>query len=527
MSPTAHPSTARRLLLAVVPLVLAVVFLATGDRQRAAVTGAVAVALVAAIALGVPVERWLGRGVGAILHVVGLVFSTLVGLALVAVGAVLRLGGFDPLTPSSLQGNQWHRSVDTEESDRLSDAPFGVERSDLESPRRKARRDGRRGPVRSLVLAVGTVAALVLADAGVGVAWRALADRDATSLDASPSVNLSGRVVTVHDPRADLPAMAGASWADAYFREVQLTPSSYWPFTETRPGSFSGKYVNVVGWERRSYRPVGVGSGSPVVWMFGGSALWGEGQRDGFTIASYVARRAEASGLPVVVRNFGQRGWTHFQEMLLFEQLLASEPLPDVVVFYDGGNEVNAQSLSVKGVPTHVLVDQYAALISGGIPDDASDATPDDDTPWSIAWKAYTDASAIRRGVKWLRATLAGDAGASGLDRADTPSSSPRPLYTPTSQDASNAVKVYRRGRSLSQYLARRAGVAPLFVWQPLRGTAADAEAAGEIDAPTVNLSNALAGHEDVFIDSMDTNEDGARLVADRLWDEIARRLRG
>jgi hypothetical protein len=368
---------------------------------------------------------------------------------------------------------------------------------------------------------VGTLTALVLADLGLGLAWNALAPVDDQADVVVDGLNFSGEGETVADPRAQLPAMEGSPWAEEYFREVQLTPSSYWPFTESRPREFDGEFVNIEGWARASYESPEAGDDAPVVWMFGGSTTWGEGQRDEYTIPSYLARIAEAEGEPIVVENYGQRGWTHFQEMILFEQLLAAGPAPDVAVFYDGTNEINAQSLSVKGVPSHTFVEQYAELISGGVAEEFT-APPVEPGPATRAWRAYVEGSAIQRLVRtvddWTSPSVGASTGARTQDAGGD-------IYVATPEDAEAAVEVYERGRAMTLHLAERAGVEPLFVWQPLLGGAVEDRAEELVSSPTVNLGDALDEHPEVFVDGAHTNERGAELVAERLWRELAPKL--
>ena len=388
-----------------------------------------------------------------------------------------------------------------------------------------------------LALALGSVVVVVLADLALGTfverVWPPVVESVVESVVAD-SINVSGTQETVADPRAGLPAMAGSPWAEEYFREIQLTPSSYWPFTETRPESFEGEFVNIDGWERRSYVSPGVGGDAPVVWMFGGSTAWGEGQRDEFTIASYLVRIAEREGFPIVVRNFGQRGWTHFQEMILFEQLLADEPAPDVAVFYDGANEINAQSLGAKGVPSHTLADQYAELISGGFADEFATEEPAP-SPGAVgaAWDAYTETSAVRQAVDWLRASFVAPAGASESTRgrsagdADPDSRETQQLeYLKTISDAQRAIGVYERGRDLTISLAELHEVQPLFFWQPVTVGAPELWAIDHLSDPTVDISDSLDARMDVYIDGGHTNEEGASLVAERIWVDLERQLR-
>ena len=91
------------------------------------------------------------------------------------------------------------------------------------------------------------------------------------------------------------------------------------------------------------------------VWFFGGSALFGDGQRDDHTIPSEFARLAEADGIPVEVRNYGRPGVAMWQELQLFEQTVAAGQKPDLVVFYDGFNDLAWQmNLDLSAEPTNV-----------------------------------------------------------------------------------------------------------------------------------------------------------------------------
>jgi hypothetical protein len=515
--------TWRRWTPVLVPSALALVVLALGHPVRAAVLAAVAALVAVLILFGVPVDRYLARVGHLVAHAVSVVATGLVGLVLVVVGGCLWLVGADPLTPRSLQGNGWLPAAPAAASDRLAASPFGLEPG---SPATGVPDPRFRVYVRRTVLALGTVAALVLADVGLGLAWERLSGSGTRAEGQVDAVNFTNTGPTVEDPRADLPAMAAYPWAKAYFREIQQTRNSYWPFTESRPLSYRGTYVNILGWDRKTYVAPDAGPDVPVVWMFGGSTAWGEGQRDDHTIASELSRAADAAGMPITVKNYGQRGWTHFQEMVLFEQLLAQGPAPDVALFYDGANEVNAQSLTVKGVPTHTLSDQYAERLTGSAP--VGVQTTAGPGLWSQAWDAYRQHAATQKVVGFIDDHVFQPAGAvaatgSGRDaRSDT--------YNTTIEDAQRAVAVYERGRAITGFLAHEHDVDAVFLWQPMKAGGPQAWTNDHVSAPTVNISDALEDHLDVFIDGSHTNERGAEIVARRIWREIepkARRLEG
>ena len=69
--------------------------------------------------------------------------------------------------------------------------------------------------------------------------------------------------------------------------------------------------------------------------------------------------------------------------------------------------------------------------------------------------------------------------------------------------------------------MAEEYGVELAFFWQPVMAGPAEIWANENISAPTINVSDALDDHQDVFIDGGHTNEEGARIVAERLWREL------
>jgi hypothetical protein len=504
--------------------VVAAVWWWLGHRTQALVLVGVAAVLAVLVAAGLPVQRWLGRFVDLVVRAVSAVLSVGVGVLLVVGGWASRLVGVDPLRGRRRRYTGWQPATPAATSRELASATYGVDRPDLNA-------DVRLRPAWRVVLgavprAVGVVVLLLTANLLVGLG----VDRFQESAPAALTdvINVTGAAPVVDDPRADHPSMADSPWAEEYFRDVQRTPFSYWPFVESRPLTYSSEYVNIDGWDRRTFRPPGVADGqAPVLWMFGGSTTWGEGQRDDFTIASHLARIADREGVPLLVRNYGQRGWTHFQEMILFEQLLAEGPPPDLAVFYDGANEINAQSLSVKGVPTHTLVDQYAeALLGNAVAEEVRAPAPTRNAAQQ-AWDAYVRVSAVHQLVRSVQTYLDPPAGATTTpDRAvgrdaDGDGARGTTSYSKTIDDARNAVEVYERGRDLTLHLARTYDVRPFLYWQPVVQGPTEVWAARNVGPPTIDISDALDGNRHVYIDGGHTNEEGARIVAERIWADL------
>jgi hypothetical protein len=77
------------------------------------------------------------------------------------------------------------------------------------------------------------------------------------------------------------------------------------------------------------------------IFVFGGSTMFGDNARDDYTIASFIARSLAAGArVPVDVINFGQEGFSNTQEALLLAEQLRQGNTPDLVIFYDGINEI-------------------------------------------------------------------------------------------------------------------------------------------------------------------------------------------
>ncbi|MCB1038265.1 MAG: SGNH/GDSL hydrolase family protein, partial [Acidimicrobiales bacterium] len=293
---------------------------------------------------------------------------------------------------------------------------------------------------------------------------------------------------------------------------------------------FTSPYLNIRGWERLSYEPEGDRSAMPVVAMLGGSTTWGEGQRDEYTIASWLARFAERDGVPLVIHNYGQRGWTHFQEMILYEQLLALGPVPDISVFYDGANELTTQSLLDVAVPSHTMAYAYAERLTGKTVATEFLQQPATRAPWSAAWEAYQEHSAIDKLAGLLRGEPAGaaprqDDGAPGDGFTSGQEENEDGLisnYDITDQDGIDAGKVYERGKALTLEISRTYGVEPLLFWQPMAQDVRPQQLArAELTDSTIDISGVLQDHREVFIDAVHTNEEGARMVAEAIWKHL------
>ncbi len=93
------------------------------------------------------------------------------------------------------------------------------------------------------------------------------------------------------------------------------------------------------------------------VFAFGGSTMWGEGAPDARTIPAYLqAQLAPHLNRPLCVTNYGQRAWVSTQSLVKLIIELQRGHVPDVVVFYDGYNDVYAGYATGRvGVPENFL----------------------------------------------------------------------------------------------------------------------------------------------------------------------------
>ena len=373
-----------------------------------------------------------------------------------------------------------------------------------------------RGALRVVPTVVGCLVLVLVGDLVIG-ALLGRGDAPAPPPDllvAGPTDEVASDEV---DPRIDVPAMGGVSWSEDYWNQFHSLDYEVVPFLYTFQADSDLPYIKVRNGIRHSYQQADLPADAPVVWFFGGSAMWGEGQRDLYTIPSQFARVAEAEGVPVRVVNYGERGRTHWEEMIRFERALVEDGAPDLVVFYDGANDINVQNAAVGGLPGPEA-DPTIFRTSG----EQRDAVP---PPLSAPEPARADTwyDAVMENSVLLRL-----AGGLGLESPASADDSPV-----ASQDdlVQRTLEVYARGQSLSGALALRSGVEPMYFWQPQFATAVPdgppAQVAASLRPPTIDLSDAFEGYESdaVYLDGVHTNELGAELVARAMFPHVLEEL--
>ncbi|MBL8776556.1 MAG: SGNH/GDSL hydrolase family protein [Acidimicrobiales bacterium] len=373
------------------------------------------------------------------------------------------------------------------------------------APVRPPRWSGRRHRV---LVGFGVVLALLVADLALGAVLSATGVREGPRGDTRRQVEQAVSATMAAPPLADEP------WVEEYRQaliDYQLGGGTYTPFLVRGPRAFTSESLNTTEDERLSYTPA-AGEGEPLrVAFFGGSVMFGVGQRDEHTIPSEVARLAEEEGIALEVDNYGLPGWVSWQEVQYLERLLARGDQYDLIVFYDGFNELLVQGTGYSPDPTHLGADVMDRFAS-----DYHAEHEEDPGLWDGASELAT---AYRRnsGIALLLGEAVPDPTASqgGLRRATA---------TPEEQ-ADAAIDIYGRAIALANALGDAHDTPVRFFWQPAKAGWPD-ELIDRLPDGVIDVSHALDGREDeVYIDEVHTDEVGARIMAEALWAEIGPEL--
>ncbi len=324
--------------LAVAPLVLAIGLLAGDVLDRAidsfvtALTKALGVIAFSVLAIPVIVVPWLVR----------------------------RLAAMDELDAPHRPGSAWTRRAahlvrpqHPWSAEALVDRPAWAPRA----------------RVVTIWLVIGAVAAALL--------WPRMTDT--TSLAASDGASWW------EEPSSTPPAYAGEAWYPEYREDIEWVmnqDAAFRPIHPLRVADVSTRHVNVAGGVRATWSAPCRDCHRLVVWVYGGSTIFGIGQRDEHTIPSELARAAWGEGIALDVVNRGTPGDLLWDEAQRAQWDLLVGPPPDLVVFYDGANELwAARTMNDHGVPDGYgpfdpLLEQFWDGVVDARGDDVPDAPP-------------------------------------------------------------------------------------------------------------------------------------------------------
>lgn len=466
---------ARRL----VPFAIAAVAWAL-DLDLLAVVVAVAAVVTTVLAVASPrAEAALGRGLaavgrGAAAAVAFVLLGVVHLLIFLPLSLLLRAAGRDPLQVRPLPSDTgWRRHPDGVPATRT----FARDHEPVERSR----------PARVAVAvprAIGVVVLLLLFDVGVGTLWNRVAGEAAD--DEREAAALSG------DRLLSAPALADEPWAEPYAAELDAVEHRFEPFVLERIEDVDGDLISSRDGIRTSFQPDD--ARAPEVWFFGGSALWGVGQRDEHTIPSVVSRLAEEAGRPIRVRNFGGLGYTSWQSALRLEQELAVRPAPALVVVYDGADDVAVQVERPDDRPTHYDVDGVTTALTGR--DSAREQAED-------LWESYRQHSVLGRLADRVADVLGS-----------------QPAWAADDALLARAADLHERSVAVARHVADRHDVPALFAWQAAEGVEGDGGAYRRLAAGggPHDLSGVLDDRPDHFLDGVLTDEVGAEAVGAALW---------
>lgn len=355
-----------------------------------------------------------------------------------------------------------------------------------------------------LVTAVVVVAVLMVVDLVLGAvltATRVLPPIDRGDLNRQIELSLQRDMSN--------PPINADEWAPQHGHDMaafELQTNDYVPYIFRGQHEFSSPTVNVTDRERVSYVPsVPTGVEPLRVAFFGGSVMFGVGQRDEHTIPSEFARIAEENGIPVEVHNYGFPAWVTWQEHQYMERLLAGGEEYDLAIFLDGFNEFDVQQTDFNPNPTH----HSATVIDGLIRDFREDrvAEPGALDGWAELADSYRRNSAVWR----LADTVSG--------RLPTlPGSDIAAQGTPEEQTEA-ALDIYGRALRMVNDLGTDYQTDVRFFWQP-RAAGWPPEITDRLPDSVTDLSHIFDGQQR-FYDVVHTDEDGAHQMAEAMWAEL------
>ncbi len=160
-------------------------------------------------------------------------------------------------------------------------------------------------------------------------------------------VSVAGDIVSLVKPllkKPDIRAQslayktdADKAYAEQVFRDARQGTKTYQPYTAWRQNPISLPTLTLdkdgyrIHKQSRKNQP-----GASKIGFFGGSTIWGTGVDNNNTIPAIFDELTDNYD----TINYGERGYTSRQELALLINLINQKKAPDIVVFYDGFNDL-------------------------------------------------------------------------------------------------------------------------------------------------------------------------------------------
>ncbi|WP_299887550.1 SGNH/GDSL hydrolase family protein [uncultured Lacinutrix sp.] len=141
-------------------------------------------------------------------------------------------------------------------------------------------------------------------------------------------------------------------------RELREQDMMWEPYLHYRFKSMNGKHNTIYeNGRRKTVNPSLKDSATALkIFCFGGSTMYSSGARDEHTIPSELSKliRTSFPNQNVEITNFGCHGYTRATENIQLQHELIKNNIPDIVIFYDGVNEViSGHQNNEAGAPTN------------------------------------------------------------------------------------------------------------------------------------------------------------------------------
>jgi len=360
-----------------------------------------------------------------------------------------------------------------------------------------------------------TAALLLVLELVAGVVIRA---RERSRFEDRVALYLESKAYS-EAPEAEIEAMF-----DELYSNIDMAAE---PYVHYRIKPVEGEHINVLPDKtRKSVNPGDSAYISLNVFVFGGSTVWGTGARDSYTIPSELAKLwAQNPNMGSIrVTNFGNWGYVRTQENLLLLRELQKGNKPNLVIFYDGVNDlVSSFMANDTGLPQNTL---------------------NREEEFNIRLSTSRQLSMLLSSSYLWRATA-------GLGRNLAGNQPVQPMNTDSLAQAS--VNAYKHALKVTDALAATYGFKVLNFWQPNVFTKEPRSSYEEgyrekeqhfealfnqayrivphdpiltARANFIDLSHVFAGiEESIFIDFVHTSERGNAIVANAMNEEVKRVL--
>ncbi len=157
-------------------------------------------------------------------------------------------------------------------------------------------------------------------------------------------------------------------WARAYWDEhMQIVDHwNYQPYIVWRTWPFTGDYININQDGIRQTPESNCSDESYRIFVFGGSTMWGFGSPDWGTIPAYLQAGLAGLDTNVCVINQADVAFNSTQSIIKLLLELQQGNVPDMVIFYDGANDVTIANLTNEA-GTHFYLDAIEQAVQGNL----------------------------------------------------------------------------------------------------------------------------------------------------------------